>query len=100
MDIWIDGEHVKRLAFSNKDVKPEQTQMAIYIHNTGSDDFKDDIWGGLEKGEHKVKIVVGKTEFMKAGVAISVQGDDVVASQDDTYQPIYLSESDFQYTVQ
>ncbi len=98
IDLWIDGKHVKRLNFSNKDVPAGNDQMMIYVHNTGSDDFSDDIWSGIEAGEHKIKLVVGKTEFLKAKVVLDVEGDDLVAKKDDAYKAVYLSESDFTYT--
>jgi len=97
MDMWIDGKHVKRLAFTNKDVPAANDQMMIYVHNTGSDDFKDEVWDSIEAGEHKIKIVVGKTEFLKAKVKLDVEGDDLVAKRDDAYKAVYLSESDFIY---
>ncbi len=97
IDVWIDGKHVKRMNFSNKDVPEDKDQMMIYIHNTGSDDIKDDVWGAIDAGEHKVKIVVGKTEFLKAKVKVDVEGNDLVAKRDDAYKAVYLSESDFTY---
>jgi len=98
IDIWIDGKHVKRLNFNNKTVPPDRDQTMIYVHNTGNDDFKDDVWSGLEPGEHKVKVVVGKTELLAEKVKLAVEGDDVVAKRDDAYKAVYLSESDFTYT--
>jgi hypothetical protein len=97
IDMWVDGKHVKRLAFSNKDVAPENDQMLIYIHNTGSDDFKDEVWSGISAGEHKIKIVVGKTQFLKKKVVLDVEGDDLVAKRDDAYKAVYLSESDITF---
>jgi hypothetical protein len=97
IDMWVDGKHVKRLAFSNKDVAPENDQMVIYIHNTGNDDFKDEVWDGISAGEHKLKIVIGKTEFLKKKVRVDVEGNDLVAKRDDAYKAIYLSESDITY---
>ncbi len=97
IDMWIDGTHVKRLAFSNKDVPAQNDQMMIYVHNTGSDDFKDDVWSGISAGEHKIKIVVGKTEFLKKKVRLDVEGRDVVAKRDDAYKAVYLAESEFTY---
>ena len=97
MDIWIDGKHVKRSAFPENSFKPEADQMMIYVHNTGNDDFKDDVWADLSAGEHKVKIVFGKTQFLKAGVSLELQGEKIVAKDDDSYIAVYLSESDFTY---
>ncbi len=98
IDMWIDGKHVKRLAFSNKDVPAGNDQMMIYVHNTDSDDFKDEVWNSIDAGDHKIKIVVGKTEFLKAKVKLGVEGNDIVAERDDAYKAVYLSESEFTYT--
>lgn len=97
MDIWIDGKHVKRSTFPADSFKPETDQTLIYVHNTGNDDFKDDVWSDLSAGEHKVKIVLGKTQFLKAGVSLELQGEKIVAKDDDSYIAVYLSESDFTY---
>jgi hypothetical protein len=98
IDMWIDGKHVKRLNFSNKDVAPENDQMVIYIHNTGNDDFKEEVWNEIAAGQHTIKIVVGKTEFLKAKVNLDVEDDKLVAKRDDAYKAVYLSESDITYT--
>lgn len=97
MDMWVDGKHIKRLNFTNKDVPAANDQMMIYIHNTGSDDFKDEVWSSIDAGEHKIKIVVGKTQFLKKKVVLDVEGDDLVAKRDDAYKAVYLSESDFTF---
>lgn len=97
IDIWIDGTHAKRMSFTNKTVAADKEQTPIYLHNTGNDDFKADVWAGLEPGEHKVKVVVGKTELVAEKVKLSVEGDDVVAKNDDAYKAVYLAESDFIY---
>jgi hypothetical protein len=97
IDMWVDGKHVKRLAFGNKDVAAENDQMMIYVHNTDSDDFKDEVWSSIEPGEHKMKIVVGKTQFLKKKVKLDVEGDDLVAKRDDAYKAVYLSESDITF---
>jgi hypothetical protein len=98
IDMWIDGKHVKRLAFSNKDVPAENDQMMIYVHNTDNDDFKDEIWNAIDAGDHKIKIVVGKTQFLKAKIKVDVEGNDLVAKRDDAYKAVYLSESEFTYS--
>lgn len=97
IDIWIDGSHAKRMSFTNKTVAADHDQTSIYIHNTGSDDFKADVWSGLTPGEHRVKVVVGKTELVAEKVKLDVEGDDVVAKRDDAYKAVYLAESEFTY---
>lgn len=98
-DIWIDGKHAKRYEFSNKDVSAKNEQMQIYLRNTDpSPDVKDDVWGTLDAGTHKVKVVVGRTKFMRKGATASVQGDNVVVRRDDVYKPVYLSDSSFTLT--
>jgi len=98
IDLWVDGKHVKRLTFSNSDVAADADQTVVYLHNTGNDDFKDEVWSEIGAGTHKVKLVIGKTEFLKAKVKLEVQDNDTVsAKRDDAYKAVYLAESDFTY---
>ena len=99
IDIWIDGTHRKRLAFTNKDVAADRDQTLIYVYNTKdySPDFKDDVWDELSAGEHKVKLVVGKTKFMREGVSVTDQGDRYAIKRDDVHKAVYLSDSDFMF---
>jgi hypothetical protein len=97
IDMWVDGKHIKRLAFSNRDVAPDKDQMLIYIHNTGNDDFKEEVWNEISAGEHKIKIVVGKTQFLKKKVTLDIEDDNLVAKGDDVYKAVYLSESDITF---
>ena len=100
MDIWIDGKHRKRLAFTNKDIPADRDQTLIYVYNTKdySPDFKNDVWDELDAGEHKVKLVVGKTKFMREGVSVTDQGDRYAIKRDDVHKAVYLSDSDFIFT--
>jgi hypothetical protein len=99
IDVWVDGKHAKRLAFSNRDVKAGNDQMQIYLRNTDpSPDIKDEVWDGLAAGVHKVRIIVGHTKFMREGARASVQGDQVVVKRDDVHKAVYLSQSDFTFT--
>ncbi len=100
IDIWIDGEHQKRLAFTNKDVPADRDQTLIYIYNTKdyAPDFKDDVWGALASGEHKVKIIVGKTKFLREGVSVQDQGDRYAIKRDNVHKAVYLSDSSFLFT--
>jgi hypothetical protein len=99
IDLWIDGKHAKRIKFSNDDVAAGNDQMQIYVHNTDpSADFSDDVWDYLSAGDHNVKIVVGRTEFMKAAATLEEQGNDLVVKEDDVYKPVYISESNFTFT--
>ena len=99
IDIWIDGKHSKRLAFSNKDIAPDKDQTLIYVYNTNDypPDFKDDVWGDLTAGEHKIHLVVGKTKFMREGVSIQDQGDRYALKRDDVHKAVYLSDSTFTF---
>ncbi|MBI3716508.1 MAG: hypothetical protein HY255_10990 [Betaproteobacteria bacterium] len=100
IDIWIDGKHQKRLAFTNKDVPADRDQTLIYVYNTKDypADFKDDIWNGLSAGKHSVKVVVGKTKFIREGVSVQDQGDRYAIKRDDLHKAVYLSDSSFEFT--
>ncbi len=99
IDIWVDGKHAKRMAFTNRDVAAGNEQMQIYVRNTDpSPDIKDEVWDAMEPGNHKVNLIVGFTEFMREGARASVQGDDVVVKRDDVYKAVYLSSSSFTFT--
>ncbi len=97
IDIWIDGTHRKRLGFTNKDVAADRDQTLIYVYNTKDykPDFKDDVWDELDAGTHKVKLVVGKTKFMREGVSVTDQGDRYAIKRDDVHKAVYLSDADF-----
>ncbi len=100
IDLWVDGEHQKRLAFTNKDVPADRDQTLIYVYNTKdySPDFKADIWNELSAGEHKIKLVVGKTKFMREGISVQDQGDRYALKKDDVHKAVYLSDSSFTFT--
>jgi len=99
IDLWIDGKHQKRLEFTNNDVAAGNEQMQVYVHKTNPEaDFSDEIWDNLSSGEHKIKVVIGRTEFMKAAATIQEQGNDLVVKEDDVYKPVYISEGTFTYT--
>lgn len=99
IDIWVDGKHAKRLNFTNKDVPADRDQMVIYVYNTQdySPDFKDEVWDDLSAGEHKIKVVVGRTKFLREGATAEVQGDKLVVRRDDPHVAVYLSDSDFTF---
>ena len=100
IDLWIDGKHQKRLAFTNKDVPADRDQTLIYVYNTKdyTPDFKADIWGELSAGKHSVKVVVGKTKFMREGISVQDQGDRYAIKRDDVHKAVYLSDSSFEFT--
>ena len=102
MDIWIDGKHRKRLAFTNKDIPADRDQTLIYVYNTKDypPDFKADVWDELDPGEHKVKLVVGKTKFMRKGLSVTDQGDRYAIKRDDVHKAVYLSDADFVFVKQ
>jgi hypothetical protein len=99
IDIWVDGKHAKRLNFSNKDVPADRDQMLIYVYNTKDykPDFKDDVWDSLSAGEHTIKLVVGKTKFLREGVSVQDQGDRYAFKRDDVHKAVYLSDSNFTF---
>jgi hypothetical protein len=99
IDMWIDGKHEKRLNFSNKDVPADKDQMLVYVYNTKDykPDFKDDVWGTLSAGEHRIKLVVGRTKFLRKGATAEVQGDKIVVKRDDPHAAVYLSDSNFTF---
>jgi len=99
MDLWIDGEHQKRLSFTNKDIPADRDQTLVYVYNTKDypPDFKNDVWAGLSPGPHKVKLVIGKTKFMREGVRLQDQGDRYAIKKDDVHKAVYLSDSDFTF---
>jgi hypothetical protein len=99
IDIWIDGKHAKRLAFSNKDIAPDKDQTLIYVYKTTdySPDFKDDVWEDLSAGEHNIHLVVGKTKFMREGVSVQDQGDRYAIKRDDVHKAVYLSDATFTF---
>ena len=69
----------------------------IYVYNTKDykPDFKSDVWDELSGGQHKVKLVVGKTKFMREGLSVTDQGDRYAIKRDDVHKAVYLSDSDF-----
>jgi hypothetical protein len=99
IDIWIDGSHAKRLNFTNKDISPDKDQTLIYVYNTKdyAPDFKDDVWESLSAGEHKIHLVVGKTQFMREGVSVQDQGDRYALKRDDVHKAVYLSDATFTF---
>ena len=99
IDVWVDGNHAKRLNFSNRDVAAGNDQMQIYVRNTTPNpDIKDEVWDEMTAGVHKVNIIVGHTKFMREGASASVQGDDIVVKRDDVHKAVYLSSSTFTFT--
>jgi uncharacterized protein YbdZ (MbtH family) len=99
IDLWIDGKHKKRLSFTNKDVPADWDQMVIYVHGTkdSSPDFKDEHWSRLDPGEHRFRLIVGRTRFLRKGASAKVQGDKIVVRRDDPHKAEYLSDSTFTY---
>ena len=99
IDLWVDGKHEKRLNFSNKDVAADKDQMLIYVYNTKDykPDFKSEVWDGISAGEHRVKLVVGRTKFLRKGATAEFQGDKIVVKRDDPHAPVYLSDSNFTF---
>jgi len=99
IDVWVDGKHAKRMAFTNRDVAAGNEQMQVYVRNTNpSPDIKDEVWDEMEPGEHKVNIIIGHTQFMREGARAEVQGNDLVVKRDDVYKAVYLSSSSFTFT--
>ena len=99
IDIWIDGSHAKRLGFTNKDISADKDQTLIYVYNTKDypADFKDDVWDSLSAGEHKIHLVVGKTQFMREGVSVQDMGDSLALKRDDVHKAVYLSDATFTF---
>jgi hypothetical protein len=97
IDVWIDGKHEKRLNFSNKDVPADRDQMVVYVYNTQDykPDFKSEVWDGLSAGEHRVKLLVGRTKFLRKGASAEVVGDNLVVRRDDPHAAVYLSDATF-----
>jgi hypothetical protein len=99
IDVWIDGKHEKRLNFSNKDVPADRDQMVVYVFNTQDykPDFKSEVWDGLSAGQHQVKLIVGRTKFLRKGASAEVVGDKLVVRRDDPHAAVYLSDSTFTF---
>jgi hypothetical protein len=97
IDVWIDGKHEKRVNFTNKDVPADRDQMVIYVYNTQDykPDFKSEVWEGLSAGEHRVKLIVGRTKFLRKGASAEIVGDNLVVRRDDPHAAVYLSDSTF-----
>jgi len=71
--------------------------MLVYVYNTNDykPDFKDEVWEGLSAGEHRIKLLVGRTKFLRAGATAEIQGDKILVKRDDPHAAVYLSDSTF-----
>ena len=99
IDLWIDGKHEKRLGFTNKDIAPGKDQTLIYVYNTTdySPDFSDSLFSELSPGEHKLRLIVGVTKFLREGASLRDNGDTVSVVKDDVHKATYLSDSAFTF---
>ena len=99
IDLWIDGKHQKRLGFTNKDIAADKDQTLIYVYNTTdySPDFNESLFSDLTAGEHKIRLIVGKTKFVREGASLRDQGDTIAVVQDDVHKAVYLSDSSFTF---
>lgn len=99
IDLWIDGKHQKRLAFSNDDIAPGKDQTLIYVYKTTDypADFNEDLFSDLSAGEHKLRLIVGVTKFVREGAAVRDEGDRLAVVKDDVHKAVYFSDSVFTF---
>lgn len=99
IDLWIDGKHAKRLKFTNDDIAPGKDQTLIYVYKTSdyAADFDESLFSDLTAGEHKMRIIVGVTKFVREGAAIRDQGDQLAVVKDDVHKANYLADSVFTF---